>query len=244
MPMKSSTCSSLRAVTRIVLSMRESCGSSQSASASAGMSVPPVQRMSIEAMAQSSTTVARLHIGKRVHLPWLHCAPGARPPQTTAQRWPALTAGASRRPGSPRARNADRNARAMRSSSATTDPTPQRAPCRAPRTPPVITRISWSQRTRSPERAPASPRAPTWTHPRSSDGERPRRGQGAALRARDRGGDHRGAGRPGRRRRRVAKDADLAVVGSRGLNPLQRLLMGSVSSKVVHRAECDVLVLR
>ncbi len=42
----------------------------------------------------------------------------------------------------------------------------------------------------------------------------------------------------------AAKDADLAVVGSRGLNPLQRLLLGSVSSKVVHRAECDVLVVR
>ena len=42
----------------------------------------------------------------------------------------------------------------------------------------------------------------------------------------------------------LAKDADLAIVGSRGLNPLQRLLMGSVSSKVVHRAECDVLVVR
>ena len=42
----------------------------------------------------------------------------------------------------------------------------------------------------------------------------------------------------------AAKDADLAVVGSRGLNPLQRLLLGSVSSKVVHRAGCDVLVVR
>jgi nucleotide-binding universal stress UspA family protein len=42
----------------------------------------------------------------------------------------------------------------------------------------------------------------------------------------------------------AAKDADLVVVGSRGLNPLQRLLLGSVSSKVVHRAECDVLVVR
>jgi nucleotide-binding universal stress UspA family protein len=41
-----------------------------------------------------------------------------------------------------------------------------------------------------------------------------------------------------------SKDADLVVVGSRGLNPLQRLLLGSVSSKVVHRAECDVLVVR
>lgn len=42
----------------------------------------------------------------------------------------------------------------------------------------------------------------------------------------------------------AAKDADLVVVGSRGLNPFQRLLLGSVSSKVVHRAECDVLVVR
>jgi len=41
-----------------------------------------------------------------------------------------------------------------------------------------------------------------------------------------------------------SKDADLIVVGSRGLNPLQRLLLGSVSTKVVHRAECDVLVVR
>jgi nucleotide-binding universal stress UspA family protein len=41
-----------------------------------------------------------------------------------------------------------------------------------------------------------------------------------------------------------AKDADLVVVGSRGLNPIQRLLLGSVSTKVVHRAECDVLVVR
>ena len=42
----------------------------------------------------------------------------------------------------------------------------------------------------------------------------------------------------------AAKDADLVIVGSRGLNTLQRLLMGSVSSKVVHRAQCDVLVVR
>jgi nucleotide-binding universal stress UspA family protein len=42
----------------------------------------------------------------------------------------------------------------------------------------------------------------------------------------------------------ASKDADLVVVGSRGLNPFQRLLLGSVSSKVVHRAECDVLVVR
>jgi nucleotide-binding universal stress UspA family protein len=42
----------------------------------------------------------------------------------------------------------------------------------------------------------------------------------------------------------AARGADLVVVGSRGLNPLQRLLLGSVSSKVVHRAESDVLVVR
>lgn len=42
----------------------------------------------------------------------------------------------------------------------------------------------------------------------------------------------------------AAKDADLVVVGSRGLNPLQRMLLGSVSSKVVDRAHCDVLVVR
>jgi nucleotide-binding universal stress UspA family protein len=42
----------------------------------------------------------------------------------------------------------------------------------------------------------------------------------------------------------AAKDADLVIVGSRGLNPVQRILLGSVSSKVVHRAECDVLVVR
>ena len=42
----------------------------------------------------------------------------------------------------------------------------------------------------------------------------------------------------------TSKDADLAIVGNRGLNPMERLLLGSVSSKVVHRAECDVLVVR
>jgi nucleotide-binding universal stress UspA family protein len=42
----------------------------------------------------------------------------------------------------------------------------------------------------------------------------------------------------------AATDADLVIVGSRGLNPVQRILLGSVSSKVVHRAPCDVLVVR
>jgi nucleotide-binding universal stress UspA family protein len=42
----------------------------------------------------------------------------------------------------------------------------------------------------------------------------------------------------------AANDADLVVVGSRGRNTLERLLLGSVSSKVVHRAKSDVLVVR
>jgi nucleotide-binding universal stress UspA family protein len=42
----------------------------------------------------------------------------------------------------------------------------------------------------------------------------------------------------------ASKDADLVVVGSGGLNRLQRLLLGSVSSQVVHEVACDVLVVR
>jgi nucleotide-binding universal stress UspA family protein len=42
----------------------------------------------------------------------------------------------------------------------------------------------------------------------------------------------------------AAENADLVIVGTRGLNPIQRILLGSVSSKVVHRADCDVLVVR
>jgi nucleotide-binding universal stress UspA family protein len=38
--------------------------------------------------------------------------------------------------------------------------------------------------------------------------------------------------------------ADLVVVGTRGLNLAQRALLGSVSTKVVHDAPCDVLVVR
>ena len=45
---------------------------------------------------------------------------------------------------------------------------------------------------------------------------------------------------------RQAKDsgADLIVVGTRGLNTTQRVLLGSVSTRVVNHAECDVLVVR
>ena len=42
----------------------------------------------------------------------------------------------------------------------------------------------------------------------------------------------------------ASKDADLVIVGSRRLNRLQRLVLGSVSSRVVHEAACDVLVVR
>ncbi len=38
--------------------------------------------------------------------------------------------------------------------------------------------------------------------------------------------------------------ADLIVVGSRGHGLVGRLLLGSVSTNVVHHAECDVLVVR
>jgi nucleotide-binding universal stress UspA family protein len=53
-----------------------------------------------------------------------------------------------------------------------------------------------------------------------------------------------GQGDPGAVIVSAAKDADLIVVGSRGLSPVQRIMLGSVSSKVVHRAQCDVLVVR
>jgi len=42
----------------------------------------------------------------------------------------------------------------------------------------------------------------------------------------------------------AAKDADLLVVGSRNLRRLQSLVLGSVSSRVVSGAPCDVLVVR
>ena len=51
-------------------------------------------------------------------------------------------------------------------------------------------------------------------------------------------------GDPGTAIVEAANETDLIIVGSRGLNPVQRLLLGSVSSKVVHRAQGDVLVVR
>lgn len=45
---------------------------------------------------------------------------------------------------------------------------------------------------------------------------------------------------------RVAEEsgADLIVLGARGLNPVKRLVLGSVSTKVLHQAPCDVLVVK
>jgi nucleotide-binding universal stress UspA family protein len=39
-------------------------------------------------------------------------------------------------------------------------------------------------------------------------------------------------------------DADLVIVGSGGKGLAERLMLGSVSSRIVHHAPCDVLVVR
>jgi nucleotide-binding universal stress UspA family protein len=45
---------------------------------------------------------------------------------------------------------------------------------------------------------------------------------------------------------RVAEEsgADVIVLGARGLNPVKRLVLGSVSTKVLHQAACDVWVVK
>jgi len=54
------------------------------------------------------------------------------------------------------------------------------------------------------------------------------------------------AGRPDAEITRLAEelDAELVVVGSRGLGPIRRALMGSVSVSVVRHAHCPVMVVR
>lgn len=57
---------------------------------------------------------------------------------------------------------------------------------------------------------------------------------------------HQRSGRPDREILALADDldADMIVVGSRGLGGLRRTLMGSVSDAVVRHAHCPVLVVR
>ena len=45
---------------------------------------------------------------------------------------------------------------------------------------------------------------------------------------------------------RIAEEsgADVIVLGARGLNPLKRLVLGSVSTKVLQQAGCDVWVVK
>jgi nucleotide-binding universal stress UspA family protein len=59
-------------------------------------------------------------------------------------------------------------------------------------------------------------------------------------------GAHARVGRPDAEIVRLAEEigAGLVVVGSRGLGPLRRALIGSVSDSIVHHAHCPVLVVR
>ncbi len=59
-------------------------------------------------------------------------------------------------------------------------------------------------------------------------------------------GSHAPVGRPDAEIVRLAEEigAGLVVLGSRGLGPIRRALVGSVSSSVVRHAHCPVLVVR
>jgi nucleotide-binding universal stress UspA family protein len=51
------------------------------------------------------------------------------------------------------------------------------------------------------------------------------------------------AGTPARALLDMAKDADMVVVGSRGLGGFTGLLLGSVSQQVAHHATCPVVII-
>lgn len=40
------------------------------------------------------------------------------------------------------------------------------------------------------------------------------------------------------------KEPDLLIMGSRGLGGFKRAMLGSVSTKVLHHATCDVMIVR
>ncbi|WP_256592904.1 universal stress protein [Pseudomonas sp. 2822-17] len=37
---------------------------------------------------------------------------------------------------------------------------------------------------------------------------------------------------------------DIVIIGSRGLNPFQEMVLGSVSHKIAKRVECPVLIVK
>jgi nucleotide-binding universal stress UspA family protein len=39
-------------------------------------------------------------------------------------------------------------------------------------------------------------------------------------------------------------EAELIVIGARSLGPVKRLVLGSVSTKVMHESDCDVLIVK